>query len=254
MKKLIYLMTFFMLLVMMAGCKNDVEIPSNTNPPAISLTADTIAVANGTYILKAEGQSTYGGPQLSKVEFYKGEEKIGERAIAPYTFEYEVTEVIPDQQLSFHAVLTDKFGNSVKSNTVTPRVKVLPIRIEAENTTLRGVARVADDPETRATSSNQAKVGAIDNPDSGIDVTIEILTPGEYLITVAAGTGFNGTSHKIYIDDNVAEAQIYNIPNRGWNVWQRFDLVFNLEAGTRKISIRHNTAFGELDYLEYSKL
>ena len=242
------------MLSVMTGCKNDVEIPSNTNLPTISLAGDDIAVANGTYILRAEGQSTYGGPQLSKVEFYKGEEKIGERAVAPYTFEYEVTEITPDEQLSFHAVLTDVAGNRVKSNTVTAHVKVLPIRIEAEHATLRGVARVADDPETRATSSNQAKVGAIDNPDSGIDATIEVLTAGEYLITVGAGTGFNGTSHRIYIDDNMAEGQIYNIPNRGWNVWQRIDLVFHLEEGTRKISIRQNLGFGELDYLEYSKL
>lgn len=253
MKKLMCFIPVLML-IMVVGCDSDIEIPVSTDPPIISLTADTIAVANGKYILKAEGQSAYGGAQLRKVEFYKGEEKIGEKTIAPFTFEYDVKEVIPDQQLSFYAVLTDMAGNEVKSNLVTARVRVLPIRIEAENATLRGLARIAADPATRETSSNQAKVGSIDNPDSGIDLTIEILAPGEYLIRVAAGTGFDNTSHKIYIDDKIEDAQIYHIPNRGWNVWQTFDMVFTLDEGSRKISIRHHTWYGELDYVEYSKL
>lgn len=252
MKKLFYIGSL-LLLSIMVGCEREVEIPSSTNPPTISLTADTVAVASGKYILKAEGQSAYGGPQLSKVEYYKDGEKIGEKTIAPYTFEYEVSENTPDQKLSFYVVLIDMAGNKVKSNTVNPVVKVLPIRIEAENATLTGVARVATDPDTKATASNQAKVGAIDNPQSGIDATIQILTAGDYLIRVGAGTGLPETSHKVYIDDKVAEAKVYNIPNKGWNVWQTFDLVFHLEEGARKISIRQNTGFGELDYFEYSK-
>lgn len=253
MKKLVYLFPFCLMLIM-TSCKDDVEIPSSTQLPTISLQADAIAVADGTYILKAEGKSAYGGVKLHKAEFYKGDEKIGEKDIAPYTFEYKVTENIPDQELSFHVVLIDVAGNTVKSNTVTANVKVLPIRVEAENATLTGVAKVATDQETRETSSNQAKVGAIDNSASGIDATIEIRTAGEYVIRVAAGTGFDDTSHKVYIDDQESEAQIYNIPNRGWNVWQTFDLVFDLEVGTRKISIRRNAGYGELDYFEYSKL
>ncbi|PRD49025.1 hypothetical protein C5745_03580 [Sphingobacterium haloxyli] len=238
---------------MVTSCKDDVEIPSSTQPPTISLQADAIAVANGNYILKAEGRSAYGGAKLRKVEFYKGDEKIGEKNIAPYTLTYLVTENIPEQELSFYAILFDVNGNSVKSDIVTAKVSVLPIRIEAENAVLRGLAKVATDPATRETSSNQAKVGAIDNAESGIDATIEIHTAGEYLIRVAAGSGFNDTSHKIYIDDKEAEAQIYNIPNLGWNVWQTFDLIFDLEVGNHKISIRRNSGYGELDYLEYSK-
>jgi len=253
MKKLVYLFPFCLMLIM-TSCKDDVVIPSSTQLPTISLQADAIAVAEGTYILKAEGKSAYGGAKLRKVEFYKGDEKIGEKDIAPYTFEYKVTENIPDEELSFHAVLTDVVGNSVKSNTVTAKVKVLPIRIEAENATLKGLAKVATDQETREKSSNQAKVGAIDNADSGIDAMIEIRTAGEYVIRVAAGSGFNDTSHKIYVDDKVSEAQIYTIPNRGWNTWQTFDLVFDLKVGSHKISIRRNSGYGELDYLEYSKL
>ncbi|WP_460686449.1 carbohydrate-binding protein [Niabella aquatica] len=253
MKKLLYLLSFISVLTMMGSCKKEVEIPLSANPPTFSLTADTVAVANGKYILKAEGQSAYGGAMLSKVEFYKADEKIGEKTIAPYTLEYQVTENVPDQQLSFYAVLIDVAGNRVKSSTVKPKVKVLPIRIEAENATLTGLAKVATDPDTKATSSNQAKVGAIDNAASGIDATIQILTPGDYLIKVAAGTGLDGTSHKVYIDNNAADAKIYNIPNRGWNVWQTFNLIFRLEAGTHKISIRQNVGYGELDYFEYSK-
>ena len=253
MKKLLYLCPLFILSIWI-GCDRTEEIPSSANPPTISLTADTVAIAKGKYILKAEAQSAYGGPQLSKVEFYKGDEKLGEKTIGPYTFEYEVQEIVPGQQLSFQVVLVDMAGNSVRSNTITARVKVLPIRIEAENTSLRGVAKVATDQATRETSSNQAKVGAIDNAQSGIDATIQILAAGDYLIRVAAGTGTNGTSHKIYIDDKEAEAKIYDIPNRGWNVWQTFGLVFNLQEGTRKISIRHHAMYGEIDYLEYSKL
>ncbi|PRD54037.1 hypothetical protein C5749_11095 [Sphingobacterium gobiense] len=240
-------------MLIITSCKDEVEIPSSTLPPTVILQADAIAIADGTYILNVEGRSAYGGAKLSKVAFYKGEEKIGEKDIAPYTWAYPVTENIPDQELSFHAVLSDVAGNSVKSDVVTATVKVLPIRIEAEHAILRGLARVATDRETRESSSNQAKVGAIDNAESGIDVTIDVRAAGEYLIRVAAGTGFNNTSHKIYIDDKESEAQVYNIPNLGWNVWQAFDLLFDLEVGSHKISIRRQSGYGELDYIEYSK-
>ncbi|NGM66598.1 CBM35 domain-containing protein [Sphingobacterium sp. SGR-19] len=252
MKKLIFLFPFCLLLII-TSCKDDVEIPSSTLLPTIKLQADAIAVAEGTYILNAEGRSAYGGAKLRKVEFYKGAEKIGEKDIAPYTWAYPVVENIPDQELSFHAVLSDVVGNNVKSDVVTATVKVLPIRIEAEHAVLRGLARVATDRETRETSSNQAKVGAIDNAESGIDVTIDVRAAGEYLIRVAAGTGFNGTAHKIYVDGKEAEAQIYDIPNLGWNVWQTFDMLFDLEVGSHKISIRRQNGYGELDYVEYSK-
>lgn len=239
---------------MVGSCERTVDIPSSSVAPTILLTADTVAIASGNYILRAAGQSAYGGAQLRRVDFYKGEEKIGEKRIAPFNFDYKVNEAIPDQSLTFHAVLIDEAENTVKSNIVNARVKVLPIRIEAENATLRGVARIANDPETRETSSNQAKVGAIDNAASGIDATIQVLAAGEYRIRIAAGTGFDGTSHKVYIDDDESTAQVYSIANRGWNVWQTHDLVFLLAAGTRKISIRHNTMYGEIDYLEYAKL
>src|SRR5690606_41374084 len=100
-----------------------------------SLQAEAIAVADANHILKAEGKSGFGGGKLHKAEVYKGDEKIGEKDIAPYTFEYRVTENIPDQELSFHVVLIDVDGNTVKSNTVTANVKVLPIRVEAEKAT-----------------------------------------------------------------------------------------------------------------------
>ncbi|GGH30081.1 hypothetical protein FAZ19_21560 [Sphingobacterium alkalisoli] len=253
MNKLLYLCPLFLLWIVV-GCEREEDLPVNTNPPTLHLDADTVALSESVYTLTVEGRSTYGGPQLSKVEFYKGEEKIGEKTIAPYNFGYTVTELIPEEELSFHAVLFDRAGNRVQSNTVKAKVRVGAKRIEAENTIIRGVAKKADDPATRETSSGQAKVGAIDNADSGIDATIQILAAGDYLIRVAAGTGFDGTTHKIYIDDKFAEAKVYSIPNRGWNTWQTFDLVFNLSEGTRKISIRHNTGYGELDYLEYSKL
>lgn len=250
--RLLYLLPLLSVLVV-SSCTKKEEIPSNTNPPTVSLVADTIAVSNGKYILKAQGQSTYGGPKLTKVEFFKGTEKIGEKAIAPYTFEYQVTEITPDEELSFRAILIDEAGNKVESNTIKSKVKVLPIRIEAENATLTGVAAIANDQATKETASNQAKVGKIDNAASGIDATIEIKTAGIYLIRVAAGSGLAGASHKVYVDDKTTEAQVYNIANKGWNIWQTFDLRFTLETGTHKVSIRRNAGFAELDYFEYSK-
>jgi hypothetical protein len=252
MKNLCYIIAISFLFIL-NSCEREEEIPSSALPPTITLSADSVAVATGKFVLRAEGLSAYGGAQLQQVDFYKDGEKIGEKTVAPYTFEYDVQENIPDQQLAFHAVLIDRAGNAIKSNEVRARIRVLPIRIEAENATLRGLARVANDQETRQTSSNQAKVGAIDNASSGIDATIQILTAGDYLIRIAAGTGFNGTSHKVYIDDKEATAQVYAIPNRGWNVWQTFDLIFPLEAGPHKVSIRHQSMYGELDYFEYSK-
>ncbi|MCL7987123.1 hypothetical protein M8998_04110 [Sphingobacterium sp. lm-10] len=254
MMKTIISILFCSVAYMLGSCERTVDIPSSTLAPTILLTADTVAIASGNYVLRAAGQSAYGGAQLRRVDFYKGEEKIGEKRIAPFNLEYKVNESVPDQSLTFYAVLIDEADNQVKSNTVTARVKVLPIRMEAENATLRGVARIANDPETRETSSNQAKVGAIDNADSGIDVTIQVLAAGDYQIRIAAGTGFNGTSHKVFIDDDESTTQIYTIANRGWNVWQTHDLVFPLAVGTRKISIRHQTMYGEIDYLEYAKL
>ncbi|KGE14492.1 carbohydrate-binding protein [Sphingobacterium deserti] len=253
MKKICYIIAIGLLLIQ-SGCEREEEIPSSALPPTVTLSADSVAIATGKFMLRAEGLSAYGGPQLQQVDFYKNGEKIGEKTVAPYTFEYDVVENIPDQQLSFHAVLMDRAGNAIKSNEVSARIRVLPIRIEAENATLRGLARIATDQATRENSSNQAKVGAIDNASSGIDATIQILTAGDYLIRVAAGTGFNGTSHKIYIDDKESTTQVYAIPNRGWNVWQTFDFIFPLAAGSHKISIRHQSMFGELDYFEYSKL
>lgn len=241
------------ILLIMVGCTHKIDIPSSSEAPKISLKADSIALSKGNYTLKAEGLSAYGGAALDKVEFYKGNEKIGEKSIAPYTFTYLVKEATPDQILSFYALLYDKGGNQVKSKEIVAKVKVGPIRIEAENGTLKGVARIADDPETKATSSNQAKVGAIDNPESGVDVEVDILAAGNYLFIVAAGTGFDGTSHKIFIDGKTAEAKIYDIPNRGWNVWQRIPVEFNLTTGKHTVSIRFNTMYGELDYIEYAK-
>lgn len=249
MKQFIY----FLLLSALCWSCYKVELPVSDQPPVVTLTANNTAVANGTYILKAEAKSAYGGAALQKVEFYKGDQKIGESSVAPYSYNYTVTENIPGQQLDFYALITDKAGNQVKSNVVTAQVTVLPIRIEAENATLQGLAKMANDPATQSTSSNGAKVGAIDNAQSGIDITINILSAGTYIIRVAAGTGFDGTSHKLYVDDNVATAIVYNIPNRGWNVWQTFDIPVNLSTGNHKISIRHNTMYGELDYIEYSK-
>src|SRR5690606_41085733 len=106
MKKLIYLFPFCLLLIV-TSCKDDVEIPSSTLPPTIKLQADAIAVAEGTYILIAEGRSAYGGAKLRKVEFFKGAEKISEKDITTYRWAYPVAENRPDQELTVKNVMVD---------------------------------------------------------------------------------------------------------------------------------------------------
>ncbi len=234
---------------MAVGCDkdNDNNNGPDTLAPQVSLTAGNgIALAGQTLKLAAFVTNEFSGSDIAKVEFFKGATKLGEKASAPFTFDYLVTENMPGQVLEFTAKATDAAGNSSSSPIVQAFVGA---RVEAEDGQMRGLAKVVDNP----TASGGKKVGAIDDPASGIDLPLNITAAGTYIFKIAAGTDFNDVTHIVYIDGDVASAKTYAVDRNGWDNWNQYTVEFDLSAGIHTLSIRHSTWYGELDYIDISK-
>ncbi len=230
------------------GCdKDDDNNGPDTLAPQVTLTAGNgIALSGQTLSLAAFVINEFSGSDIAKVEFFKGTTKLGEKTTAPFTFDYLVTETTPGEALGFSAKATDAAGNSSSSPVVQAFVGA---RVEAEAAQMRGLAKVVDNP----TASGGKKVGAIDDPDSGIDLTLNITAAGTYIFKIAAGTDFNDVTHIAYIDGDLANAKTYAVDRNGWDNWNQYTVEFDLSAGMHTLSIRHSTWFGELDYIDISK-
>lgn len=237
------------LLLATTACKKDTPEWGKDDKLAPTVTASVEGSApTGVAIkLSAIVINEFYGTDIEKVEFFKGTTKLGEKKLAPFVWDYLVTENSPGQILEFTVKVTDKAGNSTISNKVT---SVVSIRVEAENATILGVARAVFNVNG---ASNRGKVGYMDNPASGIDFVVNIPANGNYEFAIAAGTDFNDVTHKIYVDGNTAGGQIYNVERQGWDNWKKYLRTFTLTAGNHTISIRHNSWFGELDYVDISK-
>jgi len=251
MKKILsytYLLSVSALCTFLAiGCDKDADNGPDTLAPQVSLTAGNgIALSGQNLQIAAFVTNEFSGSNIAKVEFFKGGTKLGEKTNAPFTFDYFVTENTPGQVLEFTAKATDEAGNSSTSPVVQAFVGA---RVEAETATLRGLAKAVDNP----TASGGKKVGAIDDADSGIDLPLNITVAGTYIFKIAAGTDFNDVTHLAYMDGDVASAKTYSVTRNGWDNWNQFTVEFALSAGAHTLSIRHNTWYGELDYIDISK-
>lgn len=235
------------LLFLASACDKDDNNGPDTLAPTVSLVAGNgIAFTGQNLTLAAFVTNEFSGTDLAKVEFFKGSTKLGEATNAPFTFNYLVTENEPGAAIDFTAKATDKAGNSSTSPVVQAFVGA---RVEAESGIMRGLAKVVDNP----TASGGQKVGAIDNPESGIDLPLNITVAGTYVFKIAAGTDFNDVTHLAFIDGDTANGKLYSVNRNGWDNWNQYTVEFNLSAGTHTLSIRHNSWYGELDYIDISK-
>ena len=232
---------------LLPGCDKDESNGPDTLAPQVNLLAGNgIAFTGQTLMLSAFVTNEFSGTSIAKVEFFKGSVKLGEKTSTPFTFDYLVTENTPGAVLEFTAKATDEAGNSTTSAVAQASVGA---RVEAESGVLRGLAKAVNNP----TASGGKKVGAIDNPDSGIDLPLDITVAGIYIFKIAAGTDFNDVTHLVYIDGDTAGGKLYSVTRNGWDNWNQFTVEFTLSAGMHTLSIRHNTWFGELDYIDISK-
>lgn len=232
-----------------SGCAKDDNNHNgpDTLAPEISLVAGNgVAFTGQTLPLSAFVTNEFSGTNIAKVEFFKGGTKLGEKATAPFTFDYLVTENTPGAVLEFTAKATDEAGNSKTSAVAQASVGA---RVEAESAMVRGLAKVVDNP----TASGGKKVGGIDDAASGIDLPLDITAAGTYIFKIAAGTDFNDVTHLVYLDGDVANAKTYAITRNGWDNWNQYTVEFDLPAGMHTLSIRYNTWYGELDYIDISK-
>lgn len=234
-------------LFLATACDKDDSNGPDTLAPTVSLVAGNgIAFTGQVLNLAAFVTNEFSGTNIAKVEFFKGGTKLGETSTAPFTFAYLVTEDTPGAALDFTAKATDAAGNSSTSPVVQALVGS---RVEAESGIMRGLAKTVDNP----TASGGKKVGAIDNPESGIDLPLNITAAGTYVFKIAAGTDFNDVTHLVYIDGDTANGQLYSVNRMGWDNWNQYTIEFLLSAGAHTLSIRHKTWFGELDYIDISK-
>jgi biopolymer transport protein ExbD len=94
--------------------------PSDTQPPAVSLTASANTVPVGQSVtLTADATDNVG---VAKVEFFRNAAKIGEDGTAPFAF---TPPAFTDADIGTHAytaVASDAAGNSATSNAVTVTV------------------------------------------------------------------------------------------------------------------------------------
>ncbi|MCY7327904.1 MAG: Ig-like domain-containing protein, partial [Saprospiraceae bacterium] len=199
-----YSLTISMLFLFLASaCNKDDSNGPDTLAPTVSLVAGNgIAFTGQNLTLAAFVTNEFSGTDLAKVEFFKGSTKLGEATSAPFTFNYLVTENEPGAAIDFTAKATDKAGNSSTSAITQAFVGT---RVEAESGMLRGLAIAVNNP----TASGGQKVGAIDNPESGIDLPLNITVAGTYIFKIAAGTDFNDVTHLAYIDGDTASGKLY---------------------------------------------
>ncbi len=242
-----YLLIISTSFLLTTACKKDDSNSPDTLAPQVSLVAGNgIAFTGQTLNLSAFVTNEFSGTDIVKVEFFKGGTKLGEKTNAPFTFDYLVTETEPGAALDFTAKATDQAGNSSTSAITQAFVGA---RVEAESGILRGLAKAVDNP----TASGGKKVGAIDNPESGIDLPLNITAAGTYVFKIAAGTDFNDVTHLVYIDGDVANSKLYSVNRMGWDNWNQYTIEFPLSVGIHTLSIRHNSWYGELDYIDISK-
>ena len=243
-----YLLTISVLIAfLVTACKKEDSNGPDTLAPEVSLVAGNgIAFTGQTLTLAAFVTNEFSGTDIAKVEFFKGGTKLGEKTNAPFTFDYLVTENEPGAAIDFTAKATDQAGNS-KTSSITQAF--VGARVEAESGIMRGLAKAVDNP----TASGGKKVGAIDNPESGIDLPLNITVAGTYVFKIAAGTDFNDVTHLAYIDGDTAGGKLYNVNRMGWDNWNQYTVEFTLSVGMHTLSIRHNSWFGELDYIDISK-
>ncbi len=243
-----YLLTISMsFLFLVTACDKDDDNGPDTLAPTVSLVAGNgLAFTGQVLTLSAFVTNEFSGTDLAKVEFFKGSTKLGETSTAPFTFAYFVTENEPGAALDFTAKATDAAGNSSTSPVVQAFVGS---RVEAESGIMRGLAHPVDNP----TASGGKKVGNIDNPESGIDLPLNITVAGTYVFKIAAGTDFDDVKHLAYIDGDTANGKLYSVTRNGWDNWNQYTIEFDLSAGAHTLSIRQNVAYGELDYIDISK-
>ncbi|HOI27432.1 MAG TPA: carbohydrate-binding protein [Paludibacteraceae bacterium] len=232
---------------------------------------DTILEAPAKLTLTANASDKDG--QINKVEFYNGNEKIGEATSAPYSFNWENIE---EGSYSITAVATDNEGQSSTSAAIKVTVNVpqgpfegiaqeIPGIIEVEKYDVGGAGMAYSDNEAENKGGFMRKdeVDIVEVNDGyglgytmageWLEYTVNVKETGVY--SFEADVAQDGTSGAFHLSlDNVDITDNISVPNtNGFDVYQTIKGSLNtrLEAGTHILKLTIDGSYFNIDKIRF---
>jgi poly(3-hydroxybutyrate) depolymerase len=213
------------------------------------------------------------GGSIEKVEFYNGDNRIGEAASSPFSFtwnaggagSYELT-----------AVAVDSEGNSTTSQPVTIHVHVaqapyassiaIPGILQAENYDLggQGVAYNDMDSENKGSEYRDDGVDITANDENGysigwteagewLEYSVQIEKNGVYTWEARVASGADASSFKVQIANEDVIGTV-SIPNTGdWETYTTLQGVTSyLEVGEYVLRLQVEGSYFNMDWIAFS--
>lgn len=174
-----------------------VNIPKDTTPPTVSLTASANPVTMvGDITLMASASDNVG---IAKVEFYRGSSKLGEDTSTPYTLTTRITRADNGTQ-SYKAVAYDLEGNTAESSlnltvNIPPDTTPPTVSLSASKTSLT----VPESVTFTATASDDEAVSKVELYQGTQLVQSKTAAPYTFTLNFSkANNGTQGYSAKAY--------------------------------------------------------
>lgn len=222
--------------------------PHDTSPPTCSIVwpQNNIRIRENTNVtISAEAADADG--TITKVEFSRGAEKIGEDATSPYSFTWTH---IPEGTYVLSAKATDNDGLSSDSTDVNLTVGTVavpePVRYEAEAAASDGPSISTDYPGYSGTGSRRFD----GEPGTGITFTVAAGRAGSYPLTIRylIPAGWEDKENKVLVNGQLVWKP--NFANTG-GVWTDFEFgQINLTAGANTVRIEHDWGWFYVDYIQ----
>jgi len=240
--------------------------------PAVTITAPATNTSfTAPAIINITAAASDPNGSISKVEFFNGATKLGEDAIAPYTFSW--TDV-PAGTYAITAVATDNVGTKATSAAVTLKVNVaqasynnaihiIPGTIQAEAFDVggNGFAYFDQTPgsETGVSFRNNEDVDIENCTDVGagynvgwatsgewLEYTVNVQNSGVYNLDLRIAANGDGRTLSLSMDGTNITSNI-SIPNTaGWQNWQTVRVSnIQLSAGQKIMRL----TIGDVDYI-----